>query len=171
MVEIINEANQIAGQHGIGIGTHVLENRFVGTKSRGIYESPGMELLGRTYEYLIQFILDRRARIFYTQLSSLISEQIYQGYWLDPTTNYALSALNAITQLVTGDIFVRLYKGGIYFEKSDNTQEVIPHSLYTDDSSMESLGTYNHSDSEGFLKVLGVSAKNVGRKQNESLNQ
>ena len=171
LVEIINEANQIAGQHGIGIGTHVLENRFVGTKSRGIYESPGMELLGRTYEYLIQFILDRRARIFYTQLSSLISEQIYQGYWLDPTTNYALSALNAITQLVTGDIFVRLYKGGIYFEKSDNTQEVIPHSLYTDDSSMESLGTYNHSDSEGFLKVLGVSAKNVGRKQNESLNQ
>ena len=55
-------ANAIAGRHGVGIGTHVVENRFVGVKSRGIYESPAMELLGRSYEYLLQFVLDRRAR-------------------------------------------------------------------------------------------------------------
>ena len=60
-VAIFEEANSVAGRHGVGIGTHVVENRFVGVKSRGIYEAPGMELLGRSYEYLLQFVLDRRA--------------------------------------------------------------------------------------------------------------
>ena len=68
--EAFETANRVAGRHGVGIGTHVVENRFVGVKSRGIYESPGMELLGQSYEYLLQFILDRRAReLFNTYLS------------------------------------------------------------------------------------------------------
>ena len=165
LVAMFSGANKVAGTHGVGIGTHVVENRFVGVKSRGIYEAPGMELLGRTYEYLLQFILDRRARVLYEHLSSFISQQVYQGYWLDLATTSALAALEPISLLATGTIAVRLHKGDIYFETAEDTPEAMPHSLYTDDSSMEALGSYGHADAEGFVKVLGVSAKNVGAKQ------
>ena len=163
--QVFETANSIAGRHGVGIGTHVVENRFVGVKSRGIYESPAMELLGQSYEYLLQFVLDRRAREFFNHVSQVISVQIYQGYWLDLATRAALAALEPMTELATGTISVRLHKGQIYFDTAEDTPDAMPHSLYTDDSSMEAMGTYDHSDAEGFLRVLGISAKNLGRKQ------
>jgi len=165
LVPVFWEANRLAGKHGVGIGTHVVENRFVGIKSRGIYEAPGMELLGRSYEYLLQFILDRRAREFFDHLSKVISVQIYQGYWLDLATTSALAALEPIARLATGTIAVWLYKGAVHFETAEDTPEAMPHSLFTADSSMEAVGSYNHVDAEGFVKVLGVSAKNVGSRQ------
>ena len=164
-VAIFEEANGVAGRHGVGIGTHVVENRFVGIKSRGIYEAPGMELLGRSYEYLLQFVLDRRAREWFDHVSNTISVQIYQGYWLDLATTSALAALQPMLELCTGTISVRMYRGELYFESAEDTPEAMPHSLYTDDSSMEAMGSYDHADAEGFLRVLGISAKNVGRKQ------
>ena len=169
--EAFETANRVAGRHGVGIGTHVVENRFVGVKSRGIYESPGMELLGQSYEYLLQFILDRRARELFDHISQVVSVQIYQGYWLDLATRAALAALEPITQLATGTISVRLHKGRIYFDTAEDTPEAMPHSLYTDDSSMEAMGTYDHSDAEGFLRVLGISAKNLGRRQGASFRR
>ena len=165
LVGIFGECNRVAGMHGVGIGTHVVENRFVGVKSRGIYEAPGMELLGRTYEYLLQFILDRRARQFFDHLSAVISTQIYQGYWLDLATTSALAALEPMARLATGTVSVGLYKGDVYFESADDTRKAMPHSLYTDDSSMEAMGSYDHADAEGFMKVLQVSARNVGNRQ------
>ena len=89
---MFREANDLAGRHGVGIGTHVVENRFVGVKSRGIYEAPAMELLGRSYEYLLQFVLDRRARELFEVVSKVVGVQIYQGYWLDLATTSALAA-------------------------------------------------------------------------------
>ena len=171
LVEMFELANSVAGAHGVGIGTHVVENRFVGVKSRGIYESPAMELLGRSYEYLMQFILDRRARELFDYLSGVISLQIYQGYWLDLATTSALAALEPMTRLATGTISVRLFKGGIFFDTAEDTPDAMPHSLYTDDSSMEAMGTYDHSDAEGFLKVLGISSKNVGTRQYPTLER
>ncbi|MCH2306068.1 MAG: argininosuccinate synthase [SAR202 cluster bacterium] len=165
LVEIFERANNIGGRNGVGIGNHVVENRFVGVKSRGLYESPGMELLGSSYEYLLQFMIDRRAREFFEEISSVVSKQIYQGYWMDLATVSALNALKPITQLITGKISVKLYKGKIEFDSIENTAEAIPNSLYTDDSSMEAVGSYSHLDAEGFLQVLGVSAKNIGKKQ------
>ena len=171
LVEMYQYANRVAGKHAVGIGTHVVENRFVGVKSRGIYESPGMELLGRSYEYLLQFILDRRARELFDYISGVISLQIYQGYWLDLATTSALAALEPMTRLATGTISVRMYKGSIFFDTAEDTPEAMPHSLYTDDSSMEAMGTYDHSDAEGFLKVLGISSKNVGTRQYPHLDR
>jgi argininosuccinate synthase len=165
LVAMFEKANRIAGKHGVGIGQHVVENRFVGVKSRGIYEAPGVELLGRTYEYLLQFVLDRRARELFDHISKTISVQIYQGYWLDLATASAMSALGPITRLATGTIAVRMHKGGVYFESADDTPEAMPHSLYTDDSSMEATGSYDHVDAEGFVKILGVSAKTFGKRQ------
>lgn len=171
LVDIFKEANKIAGSHGVGIGTHVVENRFVGVKSRGIYEAPGLELLSRTYEWLMQFVLDRRAREFFDHLSSVIGVQIYQGYWFDLATTSALAALEPISNLATGTVAVRLYKGNILFEGIENITGGVPNSLYTDDSSMEATGSYDHVDAEGLLKVLGVSAKTFGKRQFPDLNR
>ncbi len=171
VVDLFETANTVAGAHGLGIGLHTVENRFVGIKSRGIYEAPGMELLGQTYDLLLQFVLDRRARQLFDQLSAYISNQIYQGYWLDLGTTAALAALEPINRLVTGTVTVRLYKGTLSFETAEDTPEAMPHSLYTDDSSMEALGSYDHADAEGLLKVLEVSARNVGNRQYPQLGR
>ena len=95
----------------------------------------------------------------------MISTQIYEGYWYDLATTSALAALDKISTLATGKIQMKLYKGSIFFETADDSPESMPYSLYTDDGSMEAMGGYDHKDAEGFLNVLGVSAKNVGRKQ------
>lgn len=156
LVEAIVQANAIGAKHGIGIGTHLVENRFVGIKSRGVYESPGVELLGTCYGWLLELILDRRAREFFEQLSQLIAKQIYQGYWFDLATQMALQALQRTAELATGTMTVSLYKGNISFVAASNT----PHSLYSEENaSMEGIGSYNHADSEGLLRVFGVSAR------------
>jgi argininosuccinate synthase len=156
LVEAFLQTNAIGGKHGIGIGTHLVENRFVGIKSRGVYESPGVEILGTCYAYLLQLILDRRAREFYDQLSLLIAKQIYQGYWYDLATQMALRAIDRTAELATGTITISVYKGTISFISATD----VPHILYSEENaSMEGVGEYNHSDSEGLLRVFGVSAR------------
>ncbi|MBV8883280.1 MAG: argininosuccinate synthase [Chroococcidiopsidaceae cyanobacterium CP_BM_RX_35] len=156
LLAAIVQANTIGGRHAIGIGTHLVENRFVGIKSRGVYESPGIEMLGTCYGLLLQLILDRRAREFFEQLSQLIAKQIYQGYWFDLATQMALLAIQRTAELATGTITVSVYKGNISFVSAINT----PHSLYSEENaSMEGVGDYNHIDSEGLLRVFGVSAR------------
>ena len=85
------------------------------------------------------------------------------------TTASAMAALDPIIRVATGTIAVRLHKGGVYFESADDTLEAMPHSLYTDDSSMEASGSYDHVDAEGFVKILGVSAKIFGDRQRPGL--
>ena len=154
--QALAEANRIAGRNGVGIGIHTVENRFVGIKSRGVYESPGMELLGRCYEFLLQLILDRRSRRVFEQVSVVVAEQIYQGYWFDTATQSMLASIEPFTRMASGDITVALYKGNIAFHSAGG----VMHSLYSEEtSSMEAIGDFNHADSEGFLSVLGVSAK------------
>jgi argininosuccinate synthase len=156
LVDAFLQSNAIGGAHGIGIGTHLVENRFVGIKSRGVYESPGVELLGTCYAFLLQLILDRRAREFFDQLSLLIAKQIYQGYWFDLATQMALQAVQPTAQLTSGTITASLYKGTISFVSATD----VPHSIYSEENaSMEGVGDYNHSDSEGLLRVLSVSAR------------
>ncbi len=159
-VEALQRSNLIAGRHGIGIGLHTVENRFVGIKSRGVYEAPGLELLGQCYEYLLQLILDRRARRLYAHIAAYIAEQIYQGYWFDPATQACRQFVEHFNQLASGSITVSLYKGNVSFFSAEN----VPHSLYSQDTaSMEDVGDFDHRDSEGFLKVLGISACALNR--------
>jgi argininosuccinate synthase len=156
LVDAFLQANAIGGKHGVGIGTHLVENRFVGIKSRGVYESPGVEILGTCYAYLLQLILDRRAREFFDQLSLLIAKQIYQGYWFDLATQMALQAIQCTAKLMSGSITVSIYKGNISFVAATD----VPHSIYSEENaSMEGVGDYNHTDSEGLLRVFGVSAR------------
>ena len=152
----ITTSNEVGGRHGIGIGLHAVENRFVGIKSRGIYEAPGLELLGVCYEYLLQLILDRRARRIFDPISNYIAEQIYQGYWFDTATQACWKYVEHINKIATGEITVSLYKGQVSFHAANN----VKYSLYSEDTaSMEDIGDFDHRDSEGFLGVLGVSAR------------
>jgi argininosuccinate synthase len=156
LVDAMLQANAIGGRHGISIGVHLVENRFVGIKSRNVYESPGMELLATCYGILLELILDRRARDLLEQLSQLIAKQVYQGYWYDLATQMALRAVERTAEMATGVITVSLYKGNISFVSANN----VPHSLYFEEmSSMEAVGDFDHADSEGFVSVLSLGAK------------
>ena len=158
--DAISLCNELAGRHGIGIGLHAVENRFVGIKSRGVYEAPGLELLGSCYAYLLQLVLDRRTRRIYDQMSAHIAEQIYQGYWFDTATQACWSFVEYLNQLATGTIAVDLYKGNVSFKFAKD----VPHSLYSEETaSMEDVGEFDHRDSEGFLGVLGVGARALNR--------
>jgi argininosuccinate synthase len=154
--EAISQANQIGGRNGVGIASHLVENRFVGVKSRGVYEAPGMELLGSAYAYLLQLVVDRRARELFDQLSLFLSKQIYQGYGFDLASHMAREAIAPIVRLATGTIALHLYKGHVYFASASE----VPHQMYSEsNASMEAIGEFNHADSEGFLRVLQVSAR------------
>ena len=131
-----------------------------------------MELLGRAYEYLIQFIYDRRTREQFDALSRHLSAQIYEGYWLDLSTHSSLAALDSMSKLATGTIAVRLYKGNVYFETADVDRSSMPHGLYTSAGSMEDTSSkpgaepqYDHEASEGFAQVIQVHARTVGKRQ------
>ena len=148
--------NEIGGRNGSGIGLHTVEHRFVGIKSRGVYEAPGLELLGSCYEYLLQLVLDRRGRGMFDQVSTFIAQQIYQGYYFDTATQASLKFMDHLTALCTGTVTVSLYKGTVAFHACAD----VPHSIYSEDAaSMEAVGDFDHQDSEGFLRVLGVSAQ------------
>jgi argininosuccinate synthase len=154
--QAVSRANQLGGRNGVGIGYHLVENRFVGIKSRGVYEAPGMEVLGTAYNYLLQLVLDRRSRELFDALSGLISRQVYQGYGFDLATRMARQALAEVNDLATGTIAVALYKGQVNFVSAADA----PHSLYSEErSSMEAVGDFDHADSEGFLRVLSVGAR------------
>lgn len=154
-------ANQVAGAAGVGINLHLVENRFVGIKSRGIYEAPGMELLGTAYGLLLQTVLDRRARTMFDSVSQFLAQQIYQGYGEDLGSHLAWTAVAELAKMVTGTITVEVYKGGIAFVSAED----IPHSLYVEeDSSMARGGDFDHKDSEGFVRVLGVGARAAARR-------
>ena len=154
--EAITRANAVGGKHGVGIATHLVENRFVGIKSRGVYEAPGMELLGTAYAYLLQLVLDRRGRELFDQLSPFVAKQIYQGYGFDLGTHMARKALEPVAKLATGTIRLKLYKGRAEFDAAAD----VPHQLYSEsNASMEAVGEFDHADSEGFLRVLQVSAR------------
>jgi argininosuccinate synthase len=158
-LQALHITNKMGGRHAIGIGLHLVENRFVGVKSRGIYEAPGMEMLGTAYAFLLQLILDRRTRELFDQLSVMLTKQLYQGYWNDLASRMARKAVDEISALVTGTVTISLYKGNIAYVSTAD----VPHSLFSNDSSMEDEGSFDHKDSEGFLGVLGVHARAISR--------
>ena len=154
--QAIQRANALGGKHAIGICSHLVENRFVGIKSRGVYEAPGMELLGTAYRYLLQLIVDRRARELFDTLSAFVAKQIYQGYGFDLASHMAREAMKPIVKLASGTIGLKLYKGTLTYDGATN----VPAQLYSEaNASMEAIGSFDHADSEGFLRVLQVSAR------------
>jgi len=158
-LKIMQTANKIGGRNGIGM-KNALENRIIGTKSRGVYESPGMELLSSCLWFIYQAIMDRRALVLFKYLSNFIANQIYDGRYFDPVTRAALAAIDVITDKATGQVEVALYKGGIFFHSLKNC----PHSLYNmQDSSMEASDGLNPASSQGFVEIQSVEAKALAK--------
>jgi argininosuccinate synthase len=154
-------ANAIGGRHGVGINLHLVENRFVGVKSRGVYEAPGMELLGAAYALLLQLVLDRRARRLFDANASFLAEQLYQGYGEDLASRLAGDMARSVAALVTGTVTVECYKGMVGFVSAED----VPHGLYDEEAaSMGRSDAFDHKDSEGFVRVLGVGARVSARR-------
>ncbi|MGQ9661023.1 MAG: argininosuccinate synthase [Kiritimatiellia bacterium] len=152
-------ANRIGGRNGIGI-KHALENRILGTKSRGVYEAPGMELLGHCLRLLYQAVLDRRATALFWQLSALVANQIYDGRYYDPATSAALAGIETLAQAATGTVKVVLYKGNIHFHSLTDC----PASLYNPaDSSMEVSEGLNPVSSQGYAEIQSIEARALAR--------
>jgi len=156
-LEALQLANQIGGRNGIGIA-HALENRILGTKSRGVYEAPGMCLLGQGLAYVYQAVLDRRATGLFKQMSTHIADQIYDGRYFDPSTRVAINAVWELAQPAMGTVRMGLYKGHMHFLSLTEC----PHSVYNEaDSSMEASEGLNPVSSQGFLEVSSVEAKSL----------
>jgi argininosuccinate synthase len=147
-------ANDIAGRNGIWM-KNALENRIIGTKSRGVYEAPGMELLGFGLRAVYQATMDRRAAGLFEHLSRLVAHQIYDGRLYDPATQAAIAGIDSLAQYADGTVKVGMYKGNLYFEALTDC----PHSLYNAaDSSMEASDGLNPHSSQGYLEVQAVEA-------------
>jgi len=152
--EAMTLANDIGGRNGIGM-SNALENRIIGTKSRGVYEAPGMELLNRGLQQVLQATLDRRASGFYRHLSGFISDQIYDGRFFDTATKAALAAVDTLTEHANGLVSLDLYKGNVFFKHMGE----LPASLYNEaDSSMEASDGLNPESSQGYADILSVEA-------------
>lgn len=152
-------ANEVAGRNGIGLRS-ALENRVIGTKSRGVYEAPGLELLGFGLRTVYQATLDRRSTALFQPLSRLVAEQIYDGRIYDPSSRAALAAIDSLAETATGTVKLGLYKGNIYFQSLTD----VPASLYVAaDASMEASDGLNPHSSQGYVEVIRCEALAMAR--------
>lgn len=153
------EANQIGGRNGIWM-RNALENRVIGTKSRGVYEAPGMELLGAGLRAVYQAVLDRRATRLFQDLSRIVADHVYDGRLFDPTVRAALSAIDTLCEAASGSVELGLYRGNIYFHSLKDC----PGSLYSEaDASMEKSEGLNPTSSQGYVEIQSVEAKALAR--------
>ena len=151
-IQLLEDLNEIGGTNGIG-RVDIVENRVVGMKSRGVYETPGGTLVTAAHRELESLCLDRQTRHQKDILSINYAQLIYEGHWFTPLRE-ALDAFFAKAQeFVTGSVTLALYKGTLSVES-----RVSPHSLYQADIASFDTGNYNHQDAEGFINLLGLPA-------------
>ena len=153
-IDILATLNTIGARHGVG-RIDLVENRLVGMKSHGVYETPGGTLLYRAHEGLEQICLDKQSLQYKQMIALKYAELTYNGQWFTPIRE-ALDAFVAITQRnVTGDVRLKLYKGNIMLVGRKS-----PHSLYREDyATFGEEDVYNQKDAEGFIKLFGLPMK------------
>ena len=162
VADIIRELNKIGGKHGVGI-VDIVENRVVGLKSRGVYETPGGTILMEAHQQLEELVLDRDTIALKLELGSKLASIVYEGKWFTPVRE-AISAFVKVTQeYVTGEVKLRLYKGNII--KNGTTS---PYSLYSESLASFTTGDmYDHHDAEGFITLWGLPLKVRAMRMNE----
>jgi argininosuccinate synthase len=156
--EIVNELNKIGGRNGIG-RVDVVENRFVGMKSRGVYEAPGMTMLYEAHRLIEQLTLDRDLTHLRDRLAPEVAEMVYYGFWYHAKLDALMAFIREAQRPVTGEATLQLYKGNMLVASRTS-----PHSLYDEAvASMEGGGSYNQTDAEGFLRIQGLPGRVQGR--------
>ncbi len=157
-VEMVRELNRIGGRNGIG-RIDMVENRFVGMKSRGVYEAPGMTLLYAAHGLVEQLTLDRDLVHLRDQLAPQVAEMVYYGFWYSAKMDALLAFIREAQKPATGEVRLNLYKGNIMVDSRSS-----PMSLYDAGiASMEGGGSYNQTDAEGFLRIQGLPSRVQGR--------
>ncbi len=149
-VEILNALNNVAAKHGIG-RVDLVENRLVGIKSRGAYETPGGTLLVAAHRELETLTVDRETSHFQQGLALRYAELVYYGLWFTPLREALDAFFSATQQRVTGSIGLRLWKGTLAV-----TKRVSPFSLYRADLASFTMGSYNPKDAEGFINLFAL---------------
>jgi argininosuccinate synthase len=156
-LEMVERLNKIAGSHGVG-RIDVVENRFVGMKSRGVYESPGMTVLYDGLRYIEQLTMDRDLMHLRDRLSPEVAEMVYYGFWFCPKMDALMAFIRQAQQPTSGQVTLRLYKGNVQLVKRSS-----PLSLYDPSiSTMEGGGSYNQTDAEGFLRLMSLPGRVQG---------
>ena len=152
--QIIRDLNALGGKHGIGI-IDIVENRVVGMKSRGVYETPGGTILYEAHQQLEELILDRDVYREKQEIGNKFAQIVYEGKWFSPLREACQAFLESTQQQVTGEVKMKLYKGNII--KAGTTS---PYTLYDEKIASFTTGDlYDHHDAEGFINLFGLSTK------------
>lgn len=160
-LELFQYCNLIGGQNGVG-RIDIVENRFIGMKSRGIYETPGGNILLAAHIDLEVFTLDREVRKIKRDLDIKFSEQVYKGFWFSPECEYTRSCIAGSQTFVEGSVTLKIYKGGVYILGRKS-----PNSLYNEELvSMNVQGEYEPMDAGGFIKINALRLREYQRLRN-----
>ncbi|MBO7710942.1 MAG: argininosuccinate synthase [Lachnospiraceae bacterium] len=152
--EIIAKLNELGGKHGIGI-VDIVENRVVGMKSRGVYETPGGTILMEAHDQLEELILDRDTMEMKKKLGSQFAQIVYEGKWFTPLREAIQAFVDVTQKYVTGEVKFRLYKGNIIKAGTSS-----PYSLYNESLASFTTGDlYDHHDASGFITLFGLPLK------------
>ena len=152
--DIIRELNRLGGKHGIGI-IDIVENRVVGMKSRGVYETPGGTILMEAHKQLEELTLDRETLAYKKLVATKFADLVYEGKWFCPLRESLQAFVEKTQETVTGQVKMRLYKGNII--KAGTTS---PYSLYSESLASFTTGElYDHKDATGFINLFGLSRK------------
>ena len=161
--DIIKKLNELGGKHGIGI-VDIVENRVVGMKSRGVYETPGGTILMAAHDQLEELILDRETMEAKKKLGSQMAQVVYEGKWFTPLREAIQAFVTSTQQYVTGEVKFKLYKGNII--KAGTTS---PYSLYNESLASFTTGDmYDHHDADGFITLFGLPLKVRAMKMQEA---
>lgn len=162
VADIITELNELGGKHGVGI-VDIVENRVVGMKSRGVYETPGGTILMEAHNQLEELILDRDTFTVKKEIGNKFADVVYEGKWFTPLREALQAFIESTQEYVTGEVKLKLYKGNII--KQGTTS---PYSLYNENIASFTTGElYNHHDAEGFINLFGLSLKVRAMMMNE----
>ena len=154
-VALVEKLNELGGAHGIGL-LDLVENRLVGMKSRGVYETPGGSILYHAHKVLESITLDRDTQHYKQQIAIKFGELVYNGQWFTPLREALSAFVDKTQETVSGDVKLKLYKGNII-----NAGVTSPNSLYSETiaSFGEDGGAYNQKDSAGFINLYGLPIK------------
>jgi hypothetical protein len=154
MSDVVRELNRLGGKHGVGI-VDIVENRVVGMKSRGVYETPGGTILLAAHKQLEELILDRDTLAFKKTVSDKYADLVYEGKWFCPLREALQAFIESTQDRITGEVKFKLYKGNII--KAGTTS---PYTLYSESLASFTTGDlYDHHDAEGFIHLFGLSMK------------
>ena len=154
VIKILQNLNEIGGKNGIGI-LDLVENRLVGMKSRGVYETPGGTILYQAHELLESICLDKDTMHYKLNLSNQFADQVYNGKWETLLTKSLLAFIETTQENVTGQVKLKLYKGNIIPAGISSK-----YSLYSEEiATFGEDNSYNQKDAEGFINLYGLQMK------------